>query len=135
MDEGQNYTTFSSRGLLDMIGDLNDKALEASRMKDFMGTWRSFLQLGSAKSLFPLHLGIKCCALEMARWALDSMRRVLVWYSEVAQTMRCLLVNGPSPRSSQTPLSVYGSKCLNQVVHCNGDAQFLAALFPILQHP
>ena len=34
MDEGQNYTAFSSRGLLDMIGDLNDKALEASRMKD-----------------------------------------------------------------------------------------------------
>ena len=37
MDDGQNYTTFSSRGLLDMIGDLNDKALEASRMKDFIG--------------------------------------------------------------------------------------------------
>ena len=37
MDEGQNYTAFSSRGLLDMIGDLNDKALEASRMKDFIG--------------------------------------------------------------------------------------------------
>ena len=36
-DEGQNYTTFSSRGLLDMIGDLNNKALEASRMKDFIG--------------------------------------------------------------------------------------------------
>ena len=37
MDEGQNYTAFSSRGLLDMIGDLNTKALEASRMKDFIG--------------------------------------------------------------------------------------------------
>ena len=67
MDDGQNYTTFSSRGLLDMIGDLNDKALEASRMKDFIGVLGGrFLNWAQRKSLFPLHLGIKCCALEMA---------------------------------------------------------------------
>ena len=57
MDEGQNYTAFSSRGLLDMIGDLNDKALEASRMKDFIGVLGGrFLNLAQRKSLFPLHL-------------------------------------------------------------------------------
>ena len=53
MDEGQNYTAFSSRGLLDMIGDLNDKALEASRMKDFIGVLGGrFLNWAQRKSLF-----------------------------------------------------------------------------------
>ena len=60
MDEGQSYTAFSSRGLLDMIGDLNNKALEASRMKDFIGILGGrFLNWAQRKSLFPLHLGVE----------------------------------------------------------------------------
>ena len=98
MDEGQNYTAFSSRGLLDMIGDLNDKALEASRMKDFIGVLGGrFLNWAQRKSLFPLHLGIKCCAIEMAAAAtprFDGDRFGVLFRSSPRQS-DVLLINGP----------------------------------------
>ena len=98
MDEGQNYTTFSSRGLLDMIGDLNDKALEASRMKDLIGVIGGrFFNWAQRKSLFPLHLGIKCCAIEMAAAAtprFDGDRFGVLFRSSPRQS-DVLLVNGP----------------------------------------
>ena len=95
MDEGQNYTAFSSRGLLDMIGDLNDKALEASRMKDFMS---EFLEVVSSTGLSEALCSHSILESSAAHWKwlqlapLDSMPRVLVWYSEAAQgnAMCCL---------------------------------------------
>ena len=107
MDEGQNYTTFSSRGLLDMIGDLNDKALEASRMKDLIGVIGGrFFNWAQRKSLFPLHLGIKCCALEMAAAGaprFDAESFGVVFRSSPRQC-DVLLVNGPISKKFADPI-------------------------------
>ena len=66
-DDAQNYSMFSSRLLVDTVGDVTDEALKASRLKDVIGVLAGRLfNWGQRKSLFPLHLGIKCCALEMA---------------------------------------------------------------------
>ncbi len=66
-DEGQNYSMFNSRMLVDVVGDVTDEALKASRIKDIIGVLAGrVFNWGQRKSLFPLHLGIKCCALEMA---------------------------------------------------------------------
>ena len=65
--DGQNYSVFNSRMLVDTVGDITDEALKASRIKDVIGVLvgRVF-NWSQRKSLFPLHLGIECCALEMA---------------------------------------------------------------------
>ena len=66
-DEGQNYAMFNSRLLVDVVGDVTDEAMKASRLKEIIGILGGrFLNWSQRKSLFPLHLGIKCCALEMA---------------------------------------------------------------------
>lgn len=107
MDDGGNYTAFSSRGLLDMVGDLNDKALEASRMKDFIGVLGGrFLNWAQRKSLFPLHLGIKCCALEMAAAGggrFDAESFGVVFRSSPRQC-DVLLVNGPISKKFADPI-------------------------------
>ena len=33
-EDGQNYSVFNSRMLVDVVGDVTDEALKASRMKD-----------------------------------------------------------------------------------------------------
>ena len=33
-DEGQNYSVFNSRMLIDTVGDITDEAMRASRIKD-----------------------------------------------------------------------------------------------------
>ena len=107
MDDGGNYTAFSSRGLLDMVGDLNDKALEASSMKDFIGVLGGrFLNWAQRKSLFPLHLGIKCCALEMAAAGggrFDAESFGVVFRSSPRQC-DVLLVNGPISKKFADPI-------------------------------
>ena len=66
-DEASNFSVFNSRILVDTVGDITDEAMKASRMKEVIGVLGGRLfNWGQRKSLFPLHLGIKCCALEMA---------------------------------------------------------------------
>ncbi len=79
-DEDQNYAVFNSRMLVDTVGDITDEALKASRIKDIIGVLAGrVFNWGQRKSLFPLHLGIKCCALEMAAaGAALGMRRLSV---------------------------------------------------------
>ena len=36
-DDAQNYSMFSSRLLVDTVGDVTDEALKASRLKDVIG--------------------------------------------------------------------------------------------------
>jgi len=107
MDDGTNYTAFSSRGLLDVVGDLNDKALEASRLKDFIAVLGGrFFNWAQRKSLFPLHLGIKCCALEMAAAGasrFDAERFGVVFRSSPRQC-DVLLVNGPISKKFADPI-------------------------------
>lgn len=107
MDDGANYTAFSSRGLLDVIGDVNEKALEATRMKDFISVLGGrFLNWAQRKSLFPLHLGIKCCALEMAAAGasrFDAESFGVVFRSSPRQC-DVLLVNGPISKKFADPI-------------------------------
>ena len=107
MDDGSNYTAFSSRGLIDVIGDVNDSALEATRMKDFIAVLGGrFLNWAQRKSLFPLHLGIKCCALEMAAAGaprFDAESFGVVFRSSPRQC-DVLLVNGPISKKFADPI-------------------------------
>ena len=124
MDEGQNYTAFSSRGLLDMIGDLNDKALEASRMKDFIGVLGGrFFNWAQRKSLFPLHLGIKCCALEMAAAGAPRFDAGEFWcgIQKQPKAMRCVACKRPHLQEVRRPhCPPMGANARTEVVHCNG---------------
>ena len=36
-DDGQNYSIFNSRLLVDVVGDVTDEALKASRLKEIIG--------------------------------------------------------------------------------------------------
>ena len=76
-DDDQNYAVFNSRMLVDTVGDITDEALKAGRIKDIIGVLAGrMFNWGQRKSLFPLHLGIKCCALEMVpRRGLEPIRR------------------------------------------------------------
>ena len=66
-DDGQSYSVFNSRMLVDTVGDVTEEAMKASRIKDVIGVLAGrVFNWSQRKSLFPLHLGIKCCALEMA---------------------------------------------------------------------
>ena len=85
-DDTQNYSMFSSRLLVETVGDITDEALKASRLKDVIGVLAGrIFNWGQRKSLFPLHLGIKCCALEMAA-------------AGASRFDACLLYTSPSPR-------------------------------------
>ena len=35
-DEGQNYTAFNSRSLIEMVGNVTDEALKATKIKQFL---------------------------------------------------------------------------------------------------
>ena len=66
-DPGQNYTAFNSNALLEFVGDTTDEALSSLRIKQFLSVLAGrFFNWAGRKSLFTLHLGIKCCAIEMA---------------------------------------------------------------------
>ena len=52
-EEGQNYSVFNSRMLVDVVGDVTDEALKASRMKDIIGVLAGrMFNWGQRKSLF-----------------------------------------------------------------------------------
>ena len=88
--DGQNYSVFNSRMLVDTVGDITDDALKASRIKDVIGVLvgRVF-NWSQRKSLFPLHLGIKCCALECSS-------------GQAQGSATCCWSTAQSARSSQT---------------------------------
>ena len=63
----KNYTMFSSRMLIDTVGDTTDAALEASGLRDVIGVLAGEdYSIGVKENLCFFYLGIKCCALEMA---------------------------------------------------------------------
>ena len=106
MSDDQNYAVFNSRMLVDTVGDVTDEALKASRIKDIIGVLAGrIFNWGQRKSLFPLHLGIKCCALEMAAAGASRFdaERFGVFFRSSPRQCDVLLVNGPIRRSSLTP--------------------------------
>ena len=97
-DDTQNYSMFSSRLLVETVGDVTDEALKASRLKDVIGVLAGrIFNWGQRKSLFPLHLGIKCCALEMAAAGASRFdaERFGVFFRSSPRQCDVLLVNGP----------------------------------------
>ncbi len=106
-DPNQNYNVFSSQALIDVVGDVTDEALKASRMKQFIGVLGGrLLNWGQRKSLFPLHLGIKCCALEMAAagGSRFDAERFGVFFRSTPRQCDVLLVNGPVSKKFADPL-------------------------------
>jgi NADH-quinone oxidoreductase subunit B len=106
-DEGQNYSVFNSRMLVDVVGDVTDEALKASRMKDIIGVLAGrMFNWGQRKSLFPLHLGIKCCALEMAAAGASRFdaERFGVFFRSSPRQCDVLLVNGPISKKFADPI-------------------------------
>ena len=105
-EEPPNFSVFNSRILVDTVGDVTDEALKASRMKEVIGVLGGRLfNWGQRKSLFPLHLGIKCCALEMAA-ARQPIRRRAIWCVFRSSPRQCdvLLVNGPISKKFADPI-------------------------------
>ena len=67
-ESGENYTAFNSRALVEVVGDVTDEALKATKIKQLLSVLAGrFFNWGGRKSLFTLHLGIKCCAIENFR--------------------------------------------------------------------
>ena len=96
-EEPPNFSVFNSRILVDTVGDVTDEALKASRMKEVIGVLGGRLfNWGQRKSLFPLHLGIKCCALEMAAAGASRFdaERFGVFFRSSPRQCDVLLVNG-----------------------------------------
>jgi len=104
---GENYAAFNSRALVEMVGDVTDEALKATRIKQFLGVLAGrFFNWAGRKSLFTLHLGIKCCAIEMAASAtprFDGDRFGVLFRSSPRQS-DVLLVNGPISKKFADPV-------------------------------
>ena len=59
-ETGENYTTFNSRSLIEVVGDVTDEALKATKIKQLLSVLAGrFFNWAGRKSLFTLHLGIK----------------------------------------------------------------------------
>ena len=70
--QDENYAAFNSRALVEMVGDVTDEALKATKIKQFLSVLAGrYFNWAGRKSLFTLHLGIKCCAIEMAAAAVQ----------------------------------------------------------------
>lgn len=130
-DEGENFTTFNSRTLVEMVGDVTDEALKATKIKDLVGILGGrFFNWAQRKSMFPLHLGIKCCALEMAaaggpRFDAERFSAISV---VVHGNVMFFLSMVQSLRNLPTQSFVFGSKCLSPSgVLLWVNVQFLAA--------
>jgi len=107
-ESGQNYTVFNSRSLVEVIGDVTDEALKATKLKDFIGVLGGrFFNWAQRKSLFPLHLGIKCCAIEMGQTGgprYDTERFGNGVFRSSPRQCDVLLVNGPISKKFADPL-------------------------------
>ncbi|HIA90214.1 MAG TPA: NADH-quinone oxidoreductase subunit B [Candidatus Poseidoniales archaeon] len=107
-ESGQNYTVFNSRSLVEVIGDVTDEALKATKIKDFIGVLGGrFFNWAQRKSLFPLHLGIKCCAIEMGQTGgprYDTERFGNGVFRSSPRQCDVLLVNGPISKKFADPL-------------------------------
>ena len=106
-EEPPNFSVFNSRILVDTVGDVTDEALKASRMKEVIGVLGGRLfNWGQRQSLFPLHLGIKCCALEMAAAGASRFdaERFGVFFRSSPRQCDVLLVNGPISKKFADPI-------------------------------
>ena len=53
-EESENYTIFNSRALIDVVGNVTDEALKATKIKQLIGVLGGrFFNWAQRKSLFP----------------------------------------------------------------------------------
>ena len=138
-ESGENYTAFNSRALVEVVGDVTDEALKATKIKQLLSVLAGrFFNWGGRKSLFTLHLGSSAAP---SRWQLqqhlDSMETDSVSCSvHLLDNRTFFLSMAQSARNSLTKLFVSGSKCLSQSTASPwANVLSLAAIFPIVQHP
>ena len=106
-EESENYTIFNSRALIDVVGNVTDEALKATKIKQLIGVLGGrFFNWAQRKSLFPLHLGIKRCALEMAAAGAPRFdaERFGVFFRSSPRQCDVLLVNGPISKKFADPI-------------------------------
>ena len=119
-ESGENYTAFNSRALVEVVGDVTDEALKATKIKQLLSVLAGrFFNWGGRKSLFTLHLGIKCCAIEMAAAAtprFDGDRFGVCCSVHHLDNPTFFSSMAQSARNSLTRLFVSGSKCQNQSI-------------------
>ena len=135
-EEPPNFSVFNSRILVDTVGDVTDEALKASRMKEVIGVLGGRLfNWGQRKSLFPLHLGIKCCALEMAAAGASRFdaERFGVFFRSSPRQCDVLLVNGQFRRSLQIQARLW-EQMRAQMVYRNGRSVISGGPLPVLQY-
>ena len=90
-NDGENFAAFNSRALVEMVGDVTDEALKATKLKQFRRVLAGrYFNWAGRKSLFTLHLGIKCCAIEMAAAAALGIPSESPSLEESLSTMRLI---------------------------------------------
>jgi len=98
-DGHPNAITFRSDDFVEWMDRNMEWLLDKTRMKAIAGDIaKEIFNWGTKWSIYPLHMGIKCCALEMAATGcprFDSERFGIIFRSSPRQC-DVLLVNGPS---------------------------------------
>ena len=139
-EAGENFAAFNSRALVEMVGGVTDEALKATRIKKFLSVLAGrYFNWAGRKSLFTLHLGIKCCAIEMAAAATPRFDgdRFGVLFRSSPPSVRCAVdqrANHQEIRRQSCP--IVGANARAKVLHRYGRMRHLRwAILPILQHP
>ena len=95
-ESGENYTAFNSRALVEVVGDVTDEALKATKIKQLLSVLAGRFSIGVGVNPCLHYLGIKCCAIEMAAATHhDSTETDSVFCSVPPRQSDVLLVNGP----------------------------------------
>ena len=133
--QDENYAAFNSRALVEMVGDVTDEALKATKIKQFLSVLAGrYFNWAGRKSLFTLHLGIKCCAIEMAAAATPRFDGDRFGVSPpVRRVARQRTHQQEIRRQGRSPV---GANARAKVLHRHGRmCHFGRPLFPIVQHP
>ena len=105
MEEGQNYTSFNSRSLVEMVGNVTDEALKATKIKQFLSVLAGRFSIGQDANHFSL------CTWEssavQSKWhrqfRFDAERFGVIFRSSPRQS-DVLLVNGPISKKFADPI-------------------------------
>ena len=127
-DTGENYTTFNSRTLVEIVGDVTDEALKATKSSSYSAFLLADFSTGLDANPCS-HSTLESSAVQ-SRWRLQQLQDSMVTGSEfysvpaLVNQMYCLSM-ARFPRNSRTQSFDCGSKCQNQ----NTASQWVNVLF------
>ena len=105
-DTGENYTTFNSRTLVEIVGDVTDEALKATKIKQLLSVLAGRFSIGLAASRCS-HFTLESSAVQL-KWPLQQLlgltATVSVYYSSSPRQSDVLLVNGPISKKFADPI-------------------------------